>query len=119
MKAKKSNRKSARSNHSSVKAEEWLVLGCGNTTGVPVIGCKCSVCRSKNPKNNRTRASVYYRAANGTAILIDTSTDLRQQALTHKLPRVDAVLFTHPHADHIHGIDELRAFNFFQKTSIP
>jgi len=96
----------------------WTLLGTGTSTGVPLILCKCPVCRSKNPKNKRLRASVWVQV-NGKSILIDTSTDLRQQALRAKIPRIDAVLYTHPHADHIHGIDELRGFNFFQKDRIP
>lgn len=80
--------------------------------------CKCKVCHSKNPKNKRLRASVWIQKG-GKSFLIDTSTDLRQQALRAKIPRIDAVLYTHPHADHTHGIDELRSFNFIQKGSIP
>src|ERR1700733_9422069 len=94
------------------------ILGCGTSTGVPLIHCKCPVCRSKSPKNKRLRASVWVQVG-GKSILIDTSTDLRQQAIRAKIPRIDAVLFTHPHADHIHGIDELRSFNYIQKSKIP
>lgn len=94
------------------------VLGSGTSTGVPAIGCKCKVCRSRNPRNKRLRASVWVRAG-GKSFLVDTSTDLREQALRHRIGRVDAVFYTHPHADHIHGIDELRSFNFIQKESIP
>jgi phosphoribosyl 1,2-cyclic phosphate phosphodiesterase len=101
------------------------ILGCGTSTGVPIIGCKCATCLSTEPKNNRTRASVLIEAAgpaNGSEgvkhLLIDTSTDLRQQALRAGLNRIDAVLYTHPHADHIHGIDDLRAFNMHQDGAI-
>jgi len=94
------------------------ILGCGTSTGVPLIQCSCEVCQSKHPRNKRLRASVWLQM-NGKSILIDTSTDLRQQALRAKIPRVDAVLYTHPHADHIHGIDELRSYNFIQKSAIP
>ena len=94
------------------------VLGCGTSTGVPLIQCWCEVCVSKNPRNKRLRASVWLQV-NGKSFLIDTSTDLRQQALRAGIPRVDAVLYTHPHADHIHGIDELRSFNYIQKSDIP
>lgn len=83
-----------------------------------MIGCTCKVCKSRNPKNNRTRASAWLRTR-GKSILIDTSTDLRQQALKYKIPRVDAILYTHPHADHVHGIDEMRSYNFLQKAEIP
>lgn len=94
-----------------------LILGCGTSTGVPIIGCECSVCVSKNLRNKRTRSSVLVEA-DGKNLLIDTSTDLRQQSLAHNLRRLDGVLFTHPHADHIHGIDELRAFNMAQDGPI-
>jgi phosphoribosyl 1,2-cyclic phosphate phosphodiesterase len=94
------------------------ILGCGTSTGVPVVTCSCAVCRSRHPRNQRTRASVWFQVR-GKSILVDTSTDLRQQALKNRIPRVDAVLFTHPHADHTHGIDELRSFNFSQKSAIP
>ncbi len=94
------------------------ILGSGTSTGVPVITCSCSVCTSKSPRNKRLRASAWLEV-DGKSILIDTSTDLRQQALRHKIQRVDAVLITHPHADHIMGLDELRAWNFAQKGRIP
>ncbi len=97
---------------------QLTILGSGTSTGVPIPTCKCSVCRSKEPKNHRLRASAWL-SYKGRSILIDTSTDLRQQALTQKIERVDAVLYTHPHTDHIHGIDELRCFNFSQKETIP
>lgn len=96
----------------------FTILGCGTSTGVPLIQCHCAVCRSPDPKNKRLRASVWIQHQ-GKSILIDTSTDLREQALRNNIPRVDAVLYTHPHADHIHGIDELRSFNFIQKEKIP
>lgn len=96
----------------------FTILGSGTSTGVPVLTCPCRVCRSKNPKNQRLRASAWIQTR-GKSLLIDTSTDLRQQALRAKIPRVDAVLYTHPHTDHMHGIDELRSFNFSQRTSIP
>jgi phosphoribosyl 1,2-cyclic phosphate phosphodiesterase len=94
------------------------ILGCGTSTGVPMIFCKCAVCRSKNPKNQRLRASIWVRIQN-KSFLIDTSPDLRQQAMRAKINRIDAVLYTHPHADHIGGIDEIRSFNFHQKERIP
>lgn len=95
-----------------------IVLGCGTSTGVPHIGCRCSVCTSGNPKNRRLRASIWM-TWEGKGVLVDTSTDLRYQAIRFQVPRVDAVLYTHSHADHIHGIDELRSFNAIQKTEIP
>lgn len=87
-----------------------VILGCGTSTGVPVIGCHCEVCSSADGRNRRTRSSLLVQSG-GKNILIDTTTDLRAQALAHGLERVDAVLYTHAHADHIHGIDDLRAFN--------
>ena len=95
-----------------------IVLGCGTSTGVPSIGCRCSVCTSDHPRNRRLRASIWLQWED-RGVLIDTTTDLRQQALEHKIPRVDAVLYTHAHADHIHGIDELRVYNLLQKGGIP
>lgn len=94
------------------------ILGCGTSTGVPLLHCKCVTCRSKNPRNQRLRASAWIEISE-KHLLIDTATDLRQQALRARLPRVDAVLYTHPHADHVYGIDELRSFNFLQKEAIP
>lgn len=94
------------------------ILGCGSSGGVPLIGCTCSVCTSRNPKNNRTRVSLYIEI-NKLKLLVDTSPDLRQQALREGLKRVDAVLYTHDHADHTHGIDDLRSFNYLANASIP
>jgi phosphoribosyl 1,2-cyclic phosphate phosphodiesterase len=94
------------------------ILGCGTSTGVPLIHCACAVCRSLHPRNKRLRQAAWLQTR-GKSVLIDTSTDLRQQALREKIPRVDAVLYTHPHADHLHGIDELRSYNFAQNASIP
>lgn len=95
-----------------------IVLGSGTSSGVPLVGCDCAVCLSSNPKNKRLRSSCFFEV-NGKNILIDTSPDLRQQALTNNIRRVDAVLYTHIHADHIHGIDEMRMYNAWQKASIP
>lgn len=95
-----------------------VILGCATSTGVPVIGCKCSVCTSDNQKNKRTRCSVFIQS-NGKNILIDSSTDLRFQALREGITRLDAVLYTHSHADHTHGIDDLRTFNFINNMVIP
>ncbi len=84
-----------------------VFLGTGTSFGVPIIGCRCRVCQSENPKNKRLRASVYC-VEGDSRVLIDCSTDFRQQALAHQIDRMDAVLFTHNHADHISGIDDLR-----------
>ncbi|AFS53265.1 MULTISPECIES: MBL fold metallo-hydrolase [Leptospirillum] len=97
---------------------EVLFMGTGASTGVPMIGCDCSVCQSSDPKNERTRSSIMVRV-DGKNILVDTSPDLRIQSLKNHIKRIDAVIFTHPHADHILGIDELRTFNFWQKEEIP
>ncbi|MFQ5895781.1 MAG: MBL fold metallo-hydrolase [Nitrospinota bacterium] len=94
------------------------VLGCGTSTGVPSIGCGCAVCTSSHPRNHRTRPSVVLEEE-GRVLLVDTSPDFRLQALRHGLRRVDAVLYTHFHADHTHGIDDLRIFNLHQRQPIP
>lgn len=94
------------------------ILGCGNSTGVPAIGCSCEVCRSSNPKNKRSRVSVLVEGK-GVNLLIDSSPDLRQQALANGINRVDAVLYTHAHADHANGIDDLRSFNYLSGKSLP
>lgn len=93
-------------------------LGCGTSTGVPVIGCKCRVCRSSDPRNNRLRQSVFVETR-GVSILIDATIDFRQQALRAGIERIDAILVTHPHADHVLGLDETRIYNYRQKMSIP
>lgn len=97
---------------------EVLFLGTGTSYGVPMIGCECAVCASRNPKNKRTRASIGVRHA-GLTILVDTTPDLRSQALAHGLTRVDAVFLTHAHADHIFGLDDLRRFTDLQDTYLP
>ena len=94
------------------------LLGTGTSTGVPVIGCGCDVCRSPDPRNRRLRPAALLELPDGVA-LVDTPTDLRQQALAFGVDRVDAVLYTHAHADHILGLDELRVFNFRQHAVIP
>lgn len=95
-----------------------VILGSGTSTGVPMIGCNCPVCRSSDPRNQRSRCSALIRCA-GYHILIDTAPDLRCQALREGVKQVDAVLYTHTHADHVHGIDDLRAFNLRNHQSIP
>lgn len=94
-------------------------LGSGTSHGVPMIGCTCATCRSTDPRDQRLRPSIHVAVAGRASILIDTSPDLRQQALRHHLTRIDAVLFTHSHADHILGFDELRRFNVMQGGPMP
>jgi phosphoribosyl 1,2-cyclic phosphate phosphodiesterase len=93
-------------------------LGTGTSVGVPVIGCDCPVCTSSDPRNRRLRTSLYVQA-DGTHLVVDTPPDFREQALRARLPRVDAVLFTHTHADHIFGLDDIRRFNTIQNGVIP
>ena len=107
------------------------VLGSGTSHGVPSIGCDCAVCRSSDPKDRRTRPSILIEIDGGDdgaetpfatavrSILVDTSTDLRMQALANDVRRVDAILFTHSHADHIFGLDDVRRYNQMQQTAIP
>jgi len=95
------------------------VLGSGTSHGVPMIGCTCAVCTSSDPRDRRTRPSIYVDVENGPKILVDTSTDLRQQALVNGVLRVDAILFTHSHADHVMGLDDSRRFSQMQKGAIP
>jgi phosphoribosyl 1,2-cyclic phosphate phosphodiesterase len=94
-------------------------LGTGTSHGVPMIGCDCATCRSTDPRDRRLRPSIYVDVPDRARILVDTSTDLREQALHHGIARVDAVLFTHAHADHVLGLDDVRRFNAIQRGSIP
>ena len=98
------------------------LLGTGTSTGVPVIGCPCAVCSSKDPRDRRLRCSAYIVAetAEGPVhLLIDTGPDFRQQALTYGIERIDGVLYTHHHFDHIVGVDDLRPYCFNPRTEIP
>ena len=97
---------------------EIVVLGCGSSAGTPVVGCECQVCTERHPRNVRTRSSCFVRQ-DGVSLLIDTGPDMRQQALREDIRSIDAVLYTHPHADHLNGIDDLRAFCFRSKQAIP
>jgi len=85
------------------------ILGCGCAEGVPMVGCSCKICHSKNPKNKRTRQSIYIES-NKTNLLIDAGPDIRTQCLINKINNIDGLLVTHPHADHIGGLADLRAF---------
>ncbi len=112
------------------------LLGTGTSSGVPAIGCDCAVCRSDDPRDRRSRPSILIELEPGASrtpppppdpstyvrdvrsILVDTSTDLRAQALAHDVRRVDAILFTHSHADHVFGLDEVRRYNAMQRSAI-
>ena len=109
------------------------VLGSGTSHGVPAIGCDCAVCTSTDPHDHRLRPSILIEPSAGDldasssspfarsirSILVDTSTDLRTQALANNVKRVDVILFTHSHADHVYGLDDVRRFNQMQRTPIP
>lgn len=95
-----------------------LVLGSGTSVGVPMIGCRCAVCSSGDPRDKRLRPSVLLLLGE-KRILIDTSPDFRYQALRFGITRLDAILYTHSHADHILGLDDVRPFNFMQRHDIP
>ncbi len=92
-------------------------LGTGTSQGVPVIGCKCIVCQSENPKDKRLRSSILIEDGNNVFIL-DTGPDFRQQMLREKVDRLDAVVFTHEHKDHTAGFDDIRAYNFILKKKM-
>jgi phosphoribosyl 1,2-cyclic phosphate phosphodiesterase len=103
----------------SGRAARVTFLGTGTSHGVPMIGCGCAVCTSADPRDRRWRPSVAIEIAGGPTLLVDTSPDLRAQALRFGLARVDAVLFTHPHADHLLGLDDIRRYNTLQQAVIP
>jgi phosphoribosyl 1,2-cyclic phosphate phosphodiesterase len=107
------------------------LLGTGTSSGVPAIGCDCAVCKSNDPRDRRTRPSILIDLGDGADrpvrvpfavatryLLVDTATDLRAQALAYDVRRVDAIAFTHSHADHVLGLDEVRRYNFMQRTAI-
>lgn len=96
-----------------------IFLGTGTSHGVPMIGCRCATCTSSDPRDTRWRPSIAIELAGGATLLVDTSPDLRAQALRFGLSRVDAILFTHPHADHLLGLDDIRRYNALQGTVIP
>jgi len=84
-----------------------------------VIGCTCGTCRSTDPRDKRSRPSIYLQFDDGPAVLVDASPDLRAQALQHEIDRVDLILLTHSHADHVLGLDDVRIYNFRQQAAIP
>jgi phosphoribosyl 1,2-cyclic phosphate phosphodiesterase len=93
-------------------------LGTGTSHGVPMIGCECATCRSTDPHDNRLRPSIFIETP-GARLLVDAGPDLREQALRHRIARVDAIVFTHGHADHILGMDDVRRFNALMDGSMP
>src|SRR5690606_12189484 len=98
---------------------QLIVLGSGSSAGTPVIGCGCDTCTSTESRNKRTRCSTAIMMQGGHPSLIDSGLDLRLHALREGMFRVDAVLYTHTHADHLHGFDDLRAFCQIQRQQIP
>lgn len=95
-----------------------IILGTGTSLGVPVIGCKCEVCTSTNSKDKRLRTSIFLKLDN-TNIIIDAGPDFRQQVLRENITKIDAVLITHEHRDHIGGLDDLRPFSYLLNSAIP
>ena len=102
-----------------MKSEKITItfLGTGTSQGVPVIACDCAVCHSQDPKDQRLRTSILI-STNEQNIVIDTGPDFRQQMLRENVQRLDAVVFTHEHKDHVAGMDDIRAFNFKQKEDM-
>jgi phosphoribosyl 1,2-cyclic phosphate phosphodiesterase len=96
-----------------------LVLGSGTSTGVPRIGNDWGLCDPNEPRNRRTRVSIMVESQEGKRLLVDTSTDLRQQLLANNIERLDAVFWTHDHADHVHGIDDLRPLRYGRGGPMP
>src|SRR5690606_14643580 len=92
-------------------------LGTGTSQGVPFIGCTCQVCQSADPRDNRLRSSVWVRSSQ-TSLIIDTGPDFRYQMLRARVPRIDGILFTHGHKDHVAGLDDVRAYNQIQEEAI-
>ncbi len=92
-------------------------LGTGTSGGVPMIACNCAICTSKNEKDKRLRSSILVESET-TSLVVDTTPDFRTQMLRENVKKLDAVIFTHPHKDHIAGLDDIKAFNFFQKKAV-
>jgi len=89
-------------------------LGTGTSSGVPMIACECEVCRSTDPRDNRLRSSILVESAT-TSLVVDTTPDFRYQMLRARVMKLDGIVFTHPHKDHIAGLDDVRAYNYFSK----
>ncbi len=99
---------------SAAEQVELLFLGTGTSAGIPMIGCKCATCSSPDPRDKRTRASVVISYGD-SRVLIDTTPELRLQCVTHTVDRIDALVYTHAHADHIMGLDDVRRFNAIKR----
>jgi phosphoribosyl 1,2-cyclic phosphate phosphodiesterase len=97
---------------------QLTVLGSGTSMGVPTLGCHCAVCESNDPRDNRTRPSILL-AYSGRNVVIDTTPDFRFQAMRARMDRLDAVVYTHGHADHVMGLDDIRPFNIKQRGAVP
>lgn len=102
----------------TTSARELVILGTATSVGVPIVGCRCSVCTSTDPKNHRTRVGVYVSAPEGN-FLIDTPPELRIQLVRERVETVHAAIYTHSHADHIFGLDDLRIFGYRLDRDIP
>lgn len=98
----------------SLKKNTLTALGTGTSTGIPMIGCQCVVCTSLDHRDQRMRTSIFLQTKNGKHILVDTSPDLRTQLLSNQITHVDFAIITHDHADHLHGIDDLRPLSFYR-----
>lgn len=109
---------SSRIGDNSSTAATVVFLGTGTSVGVPALGCECDVCKSDDPRNNRTRCAIAFELPSAT-ILVDTPPDLRTQLLREQIPLIHAVLFTHEHADHLFGLDDLRLFPFRLGAPVP
>ncbi|MFA6704866.1 MAG: MBL fold metallo-hydrolase, partial [Bacteroidales bacterium] len=96
-----------------------VFLGTGTSQGVPLIGCHCEVCSSKDLKDKRLRSSCLIESSEGTIITIDSGPDFRQQMLTYNVDRLDGILVTHSHRDHISGLDDVRSYNYLQSGAMP
>lgn len=96
-----------------------IILGSGTSTGIPILGCSCEVCQSRDTRNKRLRTSALIQSSHGKNILIDATPDLRTQLLLNKISSIDATIITHDHADHTHGMDDLRPFTFKTPNDLP
>jgi phosphoribosyl 1,2-cyclic phosphate phosphodiesterase len=107
----------------TVRSIQFVILGSGTSAGIPIIGCDCDVCRSDDPRDRRTRCAAAVRfvdpLGDERVVLIDTSPDLRDQVLREGIRRCDAILYTHNHADHVFGLDDVRRFNAVMRAPIP